>query len=141
MRESFEEGRFRVGSLEGLFSICLYEDDGALEIFELLGKRITVARSYRNEVLSLVKGTSPADNGSDTDSQVSALLAPSVDPVRSAVAKGNQETIASPLYAQSETPDPKAITPVGYNVIVKSPPENAGEKGDHLASTGKINIS
>ena len=141
MRESFQEGRFRVGSLEGLFSICLYEADGALEIFELPGKRITVARSYRNEVLSLVKSTSPADSGPDTDSQVSPYLAPSVDPVRSAVTKGNQETIANPLHAQSEIPDQKAITPGGDNVIINSPPGNAGEKGSHFASIGKINIS
>jgi S-DNA-T family DNA segregation ATPase FtsK/SpoIIIE len=56
MRESFREGRFTVGSLEGLFSTCLYESDGTLEIFEAAEKGVTVARSYRNEVFSLVKG-------------------------------------------------------------------------------------
>jgi len=61
IRENFRAGRFEVGSLEGLFSICLYESEGTLQIVELADKRISVARSYRNEVLGLVEGTVAAD--------------------------------------------------------------------------------
>jgi S-DNA-T family DNA segregation ATPase FtsK/SpoIIIE len=61
IRDNFRKGMFEVGSLEGLFSICLYESEGTLEIVELEDKRISVARSYRNEVLGLVEGTTPSD--------------------------------------------------------------------------------
>jgi energy-coupling factor transporter ATP-binding protein EcfA2 len=66
MRENFRAGRFKVGSLEGLFSICLYESEGTLEIVELADKRISVARSYRNEVLGLVAGKVLPDAGSES---------------------------------------------------------------------------
>jgi S-DNA-T family DNA segregation ATPase FtsK/SpoIIIE len=66
IRDDFREGRFEVGALEGLFSICLYESDGKLEILELADRRISVARSYRNEVLSLVEGSTLSDDGPQT---------------------------------------------------------------------------
>jgi S-DNA-T family DNA segregation ATPase FtsK/SpoIIIE len=72
IRENFRNGRFKVGVLEGLFSICLYESEGALEIVELADPRISVARSYRNEVLGLVEGRTPPKTDSVNTGTVSA---------------------------------------------------------------------
>ncbi len=134
MRESFREGRFKVGSLEGLFSTCLYESDGTLEIFQVPEKGITVARSYRNEVFSLVKGTPlPYADPEGKASQVAQVEA------------------AGPKEATKATPTPLNVRPAAlasknvsgdtFASIADSSREIIAKKCSSAASRGKLSIS
>ncbi|MCB1064453.1 MAG: DNA translocase FtsK [Verrucomicrobiae bacterium] len=111
IRESFREGRFEVGALEGLFSICLYESEGTLEIVELADKRISVARSYRNEVLGLVEGAVPLDADPENPEPLSDYALDQSIPAAKAQKPQDDEAESTPLLTVNETPKPPIPTP------------------------------
>lgn len=137
MRESFRAGRFNVGSLEGLFSICLYEIEGNMELVEKPEKRLTVARSFRNEVLGLVKGISPPYN----DQRGDALqpTSPSTPPVQGP--NENKEARLVTLAAQTETADLGTTAQDSVASIANSSTDDNTNIGGSSASRGKLSIA
>jgi S-DNA-T family DNA segregation ATPase FtsK/SpoIIIE len=142
IRESFREGRFMVGSLEGLFSICLYETEGNLDVIENPEKRIMVARSYRSDVLGLVNGTLPPDAGpGGAGPRITPQATP---PVHLVGAKGpDEKKEATPitLHAQIETMEPKTIAPDAVASNVDPSIEEKAEEGCSSASRGNLSIA
>lgn len=109
IREDFRAGRFEVGSLQGLFSICLYESEGTLKIEELADPRISVARSYRNEVLGLVEGQfSPDADSGNTES--SAALGQPILSTKAPETQGRGAEFTS-LPTGKESPKPLITAP------------------------------
>lgn len=143
IRDSFREGRFKVGSLEGLFSICLYESDGTFETSRIPEKRITVARSYRNEVLGLVKGIPALGSGSEgAGTQCTPFsVSPPVPPIGAAEPKENKEATPHPFPAQTETLENQNISPFDSAPIAGSNIEEIAKECSSLPSKGKLSIS
>lgn len=135
MRESFREGRFKVGSLEGLFSTCLYDSDGTLETFKVPEKRITVARSYRNEVFSLVKGRPLSDASLEDSTPAPAQAALGVVKPEPADEK---EATSTDLIGALEA---EAASPIARASAVGSSFEVTAGESSSVVSRSKLSMS
>ena len=142
IRDSFREGRFKVGSLEGLFSICLYESEGTLEMVEVPEKKMTIARSYRNEVLGLLKGTPPPEAGSEGPcAQIKPIPTPPAVSDAAAETTENKEAATTPSTAQSETTDSKISAVDAKSPVLEVSTEKIVKAEGSSATKGKLSIS
>jgi len=141
IRENFRDGRFEVGALEGLFSICLYETEGTLGIEELNDKRISVVRSYRNEVLGLVEGSALPDVGPEGAGSLSTPAPEqTVLPIRALEPLG-EGTASTPLPIVAKVPEPLIPAPDAESFGADSSTEAGKLEKSSTSLRGKLSNS
>lgn len=141
MRENFQEGRFKVGSLEGLFSICLYENDGALEITKMPEKSITIARSYRNDLISLVNSAASSDAKLMFGPRFVPSLIEQNLPIAPTVPQSDKAVLSTPLHIHSAASDPVHSKLVEFGTIADHSSPNINKTRSCFGSRGKLSAS
>ena len=66
IRDSFRAGKYNVGKINGLFSICLYDlNRNDIEVKELDGGRLKVIYSYSQDLIRIIKNEPPPHENSE----------------------------------------------------------------------------